>query len=117
MSDRGRWNAPLAIRNRIDAELSGAGHTDDPWVQLERAHILAQPWVRPHLAVHVAMLRQGVRERDRREIVGQLIRLIVAGPGSATGKYPTGNTGRSNVSMTQPMPIPDDLQRDLESSS
>jgi hypothetical protein len=117
MSDRRRWNAPRAIRDRIEGEVAAAQQSNDPWPHLERAHVLAQPWIRPHLAVHVAMLGRGVRERDRHEIVGQLIRLIVAGPGSATGKYPTGNTGRSNVSMTQPMPIPDDLQRILESAS
>ncbi|MGW5251160.1 DUF3703 domain-containing protein [Streptomyces sp. NPDC004129] len=33
------------------------------------------------------------------------MRLAVAAPGSAAGKYPDGNTGR----VTTPMPIPDDL--------
>nr|WP_262420770.1 DUF3703 domain-containing protein [Micromonospora aurantiaca] len=49
------------------------------------------------------------RERDRVEAVGQVIRLAVAGPGSALGRYPAGNTGRARVPLTQPMPIPADL--------
>ena len=39
----------------------------------------------------------------------------MAGPGSATGRYPLGNTGRANVSATKPMPIPDDLAELLTS--
>jgi hypothetical protein len=39
----------------------------------------------------------------------QLARIIVAGPGTATGRYPLGNTGRADVPATQPMPAPDDL--------
>jgi hypothetical protein len=39
------------------------------------------------------MLACGFRRHDRREIVGQMVRLVVAGPGSLTGRYPVGNTG------------------------
>jgi hypothetical protein len=56
------------------------------------------------------MLGYGLRHRDGREIVGQLVRLVVAAPGSWTGRYPVGNTGGANVSALEPMPIPDDLQ-------
>ena len=42
-------------------------------------------------------------------MVGQVGRLIVAGPGSALGRYPVGNTGRANVSAFEPMPIRADL--------
>jgi hypothetical protein len=35
--------------------------------------------------------------------------MIVAGPGSATGRDPLGNTGRAKVPATEPMPLPDDL--------
>jgi hypothetical protein len=56
------------------------------------------------------MLVHGVRRRDRREVIGQLIRLLVAGPGSILGRYPLGNTGGADVSAVTPMPIPADLQ-------
>jgi hypothetical protein len=80
------------------------------WAHLERAHILSQPMVVPHLRTHLAMLGAGLRRRDRREVVGQLLRLVVAGPGSLTGRYPAGNTGGADVSALAPMPIPEDLR-------
>ena len=40
------------------------------------------------------MLRLAMRTRNRREVTGQLLRLVVAGPGSASGRHPKGNTGR-----------------------
>ncbi|HEV3401169.1 MAG TPA: DUF3703 domain-containing protein [Acidimicrobiales bacterium] len=45
---------------------------------------------------------------------GQVLRLVLAGPGSLTGRYPLGNTGGANVSAFAPMPIPDDLRDLLE---
>jgi hypothetical protein len=69
-----------------------------------------------HVRTHVAMLAYASRRRDRREIVGQLLRLIVAGPGSWTGRYPVGNTGGADVSALRPMPVPDDLRAILEST-
>ena len=106
---------PPAARARFDASLAEAsalianGRTGDAWPLLETAHILSQPWWRLHVQTHWRMLRLAVRTRDRREISGQLLRLVVAGPGSATGRYPRGNTGRADVPATRPMPIPDDL--------
>jgi len=103
---------PDAARRRYDAELLRAEQTDDPavaWASLEVAHILSQPWARPHVRCHLAMLKLALRTRDGREIRGQLIRLTVAGPGSLVGRYPEGNTGRSDVPATRPMPVSPDL--------
>ena len=72
--------------------------------------MLSQPMAVAHVRTHVAMLGYGVRRRDRHEIIGQLVRLVVAAPGTWTGRYPVGNTGGANVNALQPMPIPDDLQ-------
>lgn len=80
------------------------------WFHLERAHILSQPVAVRHVRTHVAMLRHGLRARDRREVVGQLFRMLVAGPGSITGRYPVGNTGGAGVSAMAAMAIPDDLR-------
>ena len=80
------------------------------WHHLERAHILSQPMAGPHVRTHVSMLGYGLRRRDRREIIGQVVRLMVAAPGTWTGRYPIGNTGGADVSAVRPMPIPDDLQ-------
>lgn len=89
---------------------------EDEWRHLERAHVLSQPMVGPHVRTHVAMLRFGLQRRDAREILGQLARLVVAAPGTLTGRYPIGNTGGANVSALKPMPIPDDLQAVLNSA-
>ena len=82
---------------------------DGEWRHLERAHVLSQPMAGPHVRTHVAMLGYALRHRDGREIIGQLLRAVVAGPGTWTGRYPVGNTGGANVSALKPMPIPDDL--------
>lgn len=108
---------PDAVRNAFDAELRAAAVSSTPgdrWDHLERAHILSQPWAWPHVRVHGLMLRQGLRERDRSEAIGQVVRLIVAGPGSLAGRYPTGNSGRATVPMMQPAPMPPDLAAVLD---
>ena len=94
--------AASAARRRADI--------DHEWRHLERAHVLSQRMAFAHVRTHVAMLGYGLRHHDRREIVGQLVRLVVAAPGTWTGRYPVGNTGGANVSALKPMPIPDDLQ-------
>ena len=68
----------------------------------------------PHLQTHLAMLSSAWRRRDRREVLGQWFRLLVAAPGSWTGRYPVGNTGGADVSAFRPMPVPDDLRAFLD---
>ena len=52
--------------------------------------------------------RPARRRRERREGLGQLVRLVPAGPGSLTGRYPVGHTRGADVSAFAPMPTPDD---------
>jgi hypothetical protein len=94
-----------------------AGDPAGEWRHLERAHILSQPMALPHVRTHLAMLDAGLRRRDRREVIGQLLRLVVAAPGSLTGRYPIGNTGGADVSALQPMTIPDDLRAALDGAA
>ena len=109
-------DARTRLRAAWAAELDSAraarskGDTRAEWTHLERAHILSQPVAGPHVRTHVAMFTTALRRRDRHELVGQLFRMIVAAPGSITGKYPVGNTGGADVSAFAPMPIPDDLR-------
>ncbi|WP_137723475.1 DUF3703 domain-containing protein [Prescottella subtropica] len=79
------------------------------WRHLERAHIASQPSPWLHTCNHAAMLALALRQHDRREALGQVVRIVVAAPGSLTGRYPDGNTGRAAAGLTTPMPIPDDL--------
>ena len=111
---------PANVRQAFRRELANAAAAQLPaerWTALERAHILSQPWPWPHASAHAHMLALAVRQRDRREALGQLIRLVVAAPGSAAGRYPVGNTGRARVGLLQPMPMPADLAELLDPSA
>ena len=115
-----RYRLTSEIRERIDGNLREAqsarrrGDWNRCWQLLEDAHVLSQPWAWPHVRVHAAMFAAGFNGRDAREVRGQLLRLVVAGPGSAVGNFPVGNTGRARVSALQPMPIRPDLAEILE---
>lgn len=104
--------APESMRRKINDERAAARHAfeagQNGWEHLERAHILSQPWAIDHVAVHATMLSQAWRDCDTVEIRGQLVRLLVAGPGSAMRRYPVWNIGRARVSATAPMTIADD---------
>ncbi len=87
-----------------------AGDLETAWNALERAHILAQQDFGPHIHVHLLMLRLALKTADVREAAGQIYRLLLAPLGALSGKFPVGNTGRSNVSAFRPMPVPADLE-------
>lgn len=91
-------------------EWAGAFH------HLERAHILGQRYVIPHVTAHWWMLKVGLRRRDAEEVRGQIMRLPLGAIGSALGHVPTGNTGGANVNMFARMPIEKRLQELLEDS-
>lgn len=109
MPDRSRWRTPPHINDFIAAELVSARHAEEPWNHLERAHIASQAWPWQHTGVHAVMLTTALRQRDRLETIGQLLRLIVAAPGSITGRYPAGNTGRSTMALTRTAPVLDEI--------
>lgn len=106
------------LRPHVSRELAAhtaaraEGDMEGAWSALERAHILSQPLLGLHLRVHAAMLSLALVTRDRREAIGQLLRLVLAPLGTLTGRLPWGNSGRANVSAFKPSAIPDDL-RDL----
>ena len=86
----------------------------EAWNHLERAHILGQFDWKAHFHVHVLMFSLGLRTLDWREIIGQVPRILLAIPGSLTGKAPLGNVGTSRVGIFTPMSIPDDLEKIIE---
>lgn len=106
----------IHIRSELDraAAAEAQGDLARAWRALERAHVLSQPFAWPHVRVHAAMLRSGWKRRDPREVVGQLVRLLVAAPGTWLGRAPRGNTGGANVGILQTLPIPEDLQALLD---
>uniref|UniRef100_A0AAU2JWZ0 DUF3703 domain-containing protein n=1 Tax=Streptomyces sp. NBC_00049 TaxID=2903617 RepID=A0AAU2JWZ0_9ACTN len=109
---------PPRVRSAFEAELArawaAAPDTESMWTALERAHILSQSWAWPHTRAHWHMFRLAVRCRDRSETAGQVVRILVAGAGSVTGRVPYGNTGRTRAGLLTPMPVPDDLRALLD---
>ncbi len=103
------------IRPHVDAELNAAavaeatGNYAQAFRHLERAHVMGQPSTYEHVRVHWRMLLWGWRQRDVRECMGQITRVVGAATKTAFGLVPTGNTGGSNVSPIKPMPVPEDL--------
>jgi hypothetical protein len=105
------------LRAAFDAEMQFARRAlaeknlSVAFVHFERAHILGQWYVRPHVLAHVGMLRIGWHRRDLREIIGQILRIPGGAIGSALGRVPRGNTGGSRVSAFRELPIAPDLRQ------
>lgn len=84
------------------------GRIDAAWACLEAAHVLGQSSTLDHALAHHSMLSLAWRQRDHRELVGQLFRWIAAA--AFTWLWmPLGNTGRARISPFRPEPIPRDL--------
>lgn len=109
-----RWALPPTVHVQYQEEIAKsraarrAGDRETSWRHLERAHILGQMAVRPHVAVHLRMLWCAAVDADLREVAGQVVRTLRAGPGSYAGTVPIGDTGRAR-SLFPPPPIPSDL--------
>lgn len=58
-----------------------------------------------HVKVHYLMLCWAIKQRDIKEINGQLIRIVGAALLTAIDDVPIGNTGGSNVHSLKVMPI------------
>lgn len=104
------------VRRHLQAELDAATAEASPsarFRRLERAHVLSQTSTRDHVRVHWHMLLWGLRQRDAKEIAGQMLRIVGAASKTAFGLVPVGNTGGANVSPLKPMPVPDDLAKIL----
>lgn len=108
---------PAQLRSTYTAEMTSTRRTSDDarcWHHLERAHVISQPYPWPHTHNHLAMLRLALSQRHRSEALGQVLRIIVAAPGSALGRYPEGNIGRTRAGLMTPMPIPDDFDENTQ---
>ncbi|WP_297478715.1 DUF3703 domain-containing protein [uncultured Photobacterium sp.] len=81
------------------------GDTVAEFRHLENAHVLGQESTYWHVKVHFLMLRWALKQRDFKEITGQLVRIIGAVCLTAIDGVPIGNTGGSNVHALKVMPI------------
>lgn len=106
--------AALAAEYEAQDRAMRDGDIARAWHHLERAHILAQTALLPHLVSHGKMLALALRTGDWQEGAGQVVRLALAPFGNLTGRLPIGNTGRSSVSAFAPMAIPPDLEAILD---
>ncbi len=95
---------------RLAREAQARGEPDVAFHHLERAHILGLATTVEHVLVHWRMFLWGVRQRNARECIGQLLRILAAATMTALGATPSGNTGGTNVSPVQRMPLPPDLE-------
>ncbi|WP_430386213.1 DUF3703 domain-containing protein [Blastomonas fulva] len=91
-----------------------AGDNEAAWRALERGHVLSQQVLKLHVQSHWAMLGYAVRTVDPVEVIGQLVRIMLAPVGALTRRIPVGNTGRSRVSAFAPMTVPQDLRSIIE---
>jgi hypothetical protein len=110
---------PKSLTSFYESELGNyrdalaTGQLQKAWHHLERAHILGQAWFVQHSNVHWMMLGFGIRIKKRKEILGQIPRLLLGGVKSFVGRIPVGNTGGADVPALAPMELPADLQRIL----
>ncbi len=83
---------------------------NNAWHHLERSHIIGQSYPIEHTYSHWLMLKFGFRQKDTKEVFGQIIRLLVGGWKSFIDHVPIGNTGGTNVPPLKNMPIPKDIK-------
>lgn len=108
------------VRPHVDAELRASAEADAradaalSFRHLERAHVLGQASTVQHVRVHWRMFVWGWRQRSMRECLGQLLRMAGAATMTVFGLVPAGNTGGSNVSPYQPMPVDPELAALIE---
>ncbi|HET9033079.1 MAG TPA: DUF3703 domain-containing protein [Dokdonella sp.] len=85
------------------------GDAQAEFAHLERAHVLGQRSTLAHTFAHWRMFRFGLRQRDRREVIGQLPRMLAALTKSKIW-VPVGNTGGARVNPFRSMPVAGDLR-------
>jgi hypothetical protein len=80
------------------------------WDWLMAAHVVGQHDPGMHFDSHCRMLSLAQRSRDWREVMGQVLRLLLLPVGHLLRRIPLGNIGRSTVPLTQAMQPPRNVQ-------
>lgn len=89
--------------------LMARNELESSFAHLERAHVIGQVYVLPHVKSHWLMLQVELRRHRPAAVIGQLIRIVLGALGSAVGVVPTGNTGGTDISMFKRLPIQPDV--------
>ena len=88
---------------------------ESAWTALQRAHILAQAYPLPHAVVHWRMLKLAWKQKNIKELEGQLIPTVFAIPLTLLfGRTRSLRGGRVNISNLERKSIPDDILQILE---
>ena len=93
-----------------------AGELEAAMRHLERAHVIGQLQVWPHVLSHWLMLKIELRRGRPLAVLGQLVRIVLGALGSAVNVVPTGNTGGSDISMFKRLPVPPELQAEIDAA-
>lgn len=72
---------------------------EDRLAELEKIHLISQPFAVPHFLVHLEMFKLAFRFKQWREVFGQIPRIFLAMPGSLLGKAPKGNVGSTKMGI------------------
>ncbi|MBR9793657.1 MAG: DUF3703 domain-containing protein [Gammaproteobacteria bacterium] len=86
-------------------QLEITGSLSESFHHLENAHVLGQESTWWHVKVHLLMFLWAIRQRDAKECIGQIVRIIGAATKTAIGLVPAGNTGGSNISPFKKLPV------------
>jgi hypothetical protein len=105
----------LAFEVRLKAGYSALAAADASaaLAHFEAAHILGQASTWRHVRSHMALFRWGWQQSDRREMRGQVGRLV--GATLFTWLWvPVGNPGSTRIGAFAPHPVPAELRTLLE---
>lgn len=115
MSSASPTSLKAAFEARLQAGYAALAAGDLPTAlgHFEAAHILGQTHTWRHIRSHIALFRWGWRQSDRREVLGQVGRLV--GATLFTWLWvPRGNPGSTRVGAFKPQPVPAELAPWLE---
>ena len=99
------------IAHFVETELGSAKRArketrySDEFAHLEAAHVLGQESTRWHVHVHIEMAKWAWRQKDWKELMGQVVRIVGAATKTFVGLVPRGNTGGTNISPFKKLPL------------
>ncbi|HEY9620263.1 MAG TPA: DUF3703 domain-containing protein [Crinalium sp.] len=109
-----------ALREHFNAELKkaktaiAAQDFETAWTALQRAHILGQRDAVAHTIAHWNMLKLAWKQRDFREVRGQIMPVLIAAPLTLLyGQFRYLRGGKANVNDLEQMSIPEDIRQIL----
>lgn len=108
------------VREHFNTELNRAKSAisaqdfDAAWIALQRAHILGQRDAIAHTLTHWTMLKLAWKQRDFREVRGQIMPVLIAAPLTLLyGQFRYLRGGKANVNDSEHMSIPEDIRQIL----